>query len=158
MNNLYVDFFDFAKKTTSTVENIDFDIDTPEIETWLRNYADYFFGESAISDIDLHDDRDELLIIDGNDEGYSVIAAIKYADFLDIFSGAKISRKYALLRKSTKEVHYSDEEKYFFFDTYEDALTELKKNTSLYSKKILFFNISDRYGNEIVHIDDTFIF
>ena len=158
MENLYCDYFDFAKGTTSTVENIDFDIDTPEVETWLRNYADYFFGEIAISDIDLHDDRDELLIIDGNDEGYSVITAIKYADFCEIFSGAKITRKYALLRKSTKEVHYSEERKYFFFDTYEDALIELKENTDLYSKKILFFNISDRYGNEIVRIDDNFYF
>lgn len=158
MNNLYVDFFNFTKKTTSTVENIDFDIDTPELETWLRNYADYFFGESAINDIDLRDDRDELLIIDGDDEGYSVIAAIKYSDFCEIFSGAKIIRKYALLRKSTKEVHYSEERKYFFFDTYEDAFMELKENTDLYSKKILFFNISDRYGKEIVKVDDNFIF
>lgn len=158
MNNLYVDFFNFTKKTTSTVENIDFDIDTPELETWLRNYADYFFGESAINDIDLHDDRDELLIIDGNDEGYSVIAAIKYADFLNIFPGAKIIRKFALLRKSTKDVHYSDDKKYFFFDTYGDAYEELKKNTDLYSKKILFFNTSDRYGTEIVFVDDNFNF
>lgn len=158
MNNLYCDYFNFAKGTTSTVENIDFDIDASQVYNWLENYADYFWGESAVSDIDLPDDRDELLIIDGRKEGYVVFASIKYVDFVSDNPDAKISRKYALLRKSTKEVHYSDDEKYFFFDTYEDALTELKENTTLYSKKILFFNISDRYGNEIVHIDDTFIF
>lgn len=158
MKNLYCDYFDFVKGTTSTVENIDFDIDISQVYNWLENFADDFWGCNSINDIDLPDDRDELSIIDGNDEGYSVAASIKYADFISDNPDAKISRKYALLRKSTKDVHYSDEEKYFFFDTYEDALAELKENTHLYSKKILFFNISDRYGNEIVHIDDDFIF
>lgn len=156
MENLYVDFYDFVKGTTSTVENIDFDIDASEVETWLHNYADYFFGEVGISGIDLFDERDELSVVNGDD--YSTVTSIKYADFCEFFSGAKIIRKYALLRKSTKEVHYSEERKYFFFDTYEDALIELKENTDLYSKKILFFNISDRYGKEIVKVDDNFYF
>lgn len=155
MNNLYVQYLDFTKGVTSPVECIDFDIDASELNEWLENFADDFWGYNSIGCIDLPDDRDEIIIV--NDDN-SIVASINYADFLDIFSEAKIFRKYALLRKSTKEVHFSDEEKYFFFDTYEDALTELKKNTSLYSKKILFFNISDRYGNEIVLIDNTFIF
>ena len=155
MNNLIVEYFDFVKGTTSPVENIDFEIDVSELNEWLENFADDFWGSNAIDCIDLADDRDEIIIYDDNN---TALASIKYADFCEIFSGAKISRKYALLRKSTKEVHYSEERKYFFFDTYEDALLELKENTALYSKKILFFNISDRYGNEIVKIDDDFIF
>lgn len=154
MNNLQVYYFDFVKKSTTPIECIDFDIDVSELNEWLENFADDFWGYNTIGCIDLPDDRDEIIIYDDN----SIVASIKYTDFCDIFSGAKISRKYALLRKSTKEVHYSAEEKYFFFDTYEDALTELKENTALYSKKILFFNISDRYGNEIVKVDDVFIF
>lgn len=155
MNNLQVYYFNFVKKSTSPIECIDFDIDVSELNEWLENYADDCWGCNAISCIDLPDDRDEIIVYDDDN---TALASIKYADFCEIFSGAKISRKYALLRKSTKDVHYSDEEKYFFFDTYEDALAELKENTHLYSKKILFFNISDRYGNEIVHIDDNFIF
>ena len=155
MNNLQVCYFDFAKKSTTPVECIDFDIDASELNEWLENFADDFWGYNAISGIDLPDDRDEIII---HDDDNTALASIKYADFCEIFSGAKITRKYALLRKSTKEVHYSEERKYFFFDTYEDALAELKENTDLYSKKILFFNISDRYGKEIVKVDDDFIF
>lgn len=155
MNNLQVYYFDFTKKSTSPVECIDFDIDASELNEWLENFADDFWGYNSIGSIDLPDDRDEIIIYDDDN---TTLASIKYADFCEIFSGSKIIRKYALLRKSTKEVHYSDEEKYFFFDTYEEALTELKGNTALYSKKILFFNISDRYGNEIVKVDDYFIF
>lgn len=156
MDNLQVYCFNFLTKSTSPVECIDFDIDASELNEWLENYADDFWGYNSIGCIDLADDRDEIIIYDSNDN--TALASIKYADFCEIFSGAKIIRKYALLRKSTKEVHYSDDKKYFFFDTYEDALAELKENTELYSKKILFFNISDRYGKEIVKVDDNFIF
>lgn len=155
MENLSVEYFDFAKSSTTPIECIDFDIDASELNEWLENFADDFWGYNGISCIDLPDDRDEIIIYDG---GNTALASIKCADFCEIFSGAKIIRKYALLRKSTKEVHYSDERKYFFFDTYEDALAELKENTDLYSKKILFFNISDRYGKEIVKVDDNFYF
>ena len=155
MENLYVQYLDFTKGVTSSVEYIDFDIDASKLNEWLENFADDFWGYNSIGNINLPNDRDEIIIV--NDDN-SIVASIKYTDFLGIFSGAKISRKYALLRKSTKDVHYSDEEKYFFFDTYEEALAELKENTALYSKKILFFNISDRYGKEIVCIDDNFIF
>lgn len=155
MNDLYVSHFDFVKKTTEQVENID--IEPSMLDEWLVNFADDFWGFNAISSIDLPDDRDELIIYADDD---TFVASITYSSFIssNVFSGAKIIRKYALLRKNSKEVHYSEERKYFFFDTYEDALAELKENTDIYSKKILFFNISDRYGKEIVKVDDNFYF
>lgn len=99
MNNLYVQYLDFTKGVTSSVECIDFDIDASELNEWLENFADDFWGYNSIGSINLPDDRDEIIIV--NDDN-SIVASIKYTDFLDIFSEAKISRKYALLRKVLK--------------------------------------------------------
>lgn len=155
MNNLYVQQLDFVNGVTLSEGHIDSKIDASDLNEWLENFADEIWGYNAIGGINLPDDRNEIIVV--NDDNV-IVASIKYTDFLKVFPGAKITRKYALLRKSTKDVHYSDDKKYFFFDTYGDAYEELKKNTALYSKKILFFNTSDRYGTEIVFVDDNFNF
>lgn len=135
MNNLYVQYLDFTKGVTSSVECIDFDIDASELNEWLENFADDFWGYNSIGSINLPDDRDEIIIV--NDDN-SIVASIKYTDFLDIFSGAKISRKYALLRKSTKDVHYSDEEKYFSLIPMRKPLWSLRQILTFTQRKFYF--------------------
>lgn len=135
MNNLYVQYLDFTKGVTSSVECIDFDIDASELNEWLENFADDFWGYNSIGSINLPDDRDEIIIV--NDDN-SIVASIKYTDFLGIFSGAKISRKYALLRKSTKDVHYSDEEKYFSLIPMRKPLWSLRQILTFTQRKFYF--------------------
>lgn len=135
MNNLYVQYLDFTKGVTSSVECIDFDIDASELNEWLENFADDFWGYNSIGSINLPDDRDEIIIV--NDDN-SIVASIKYTDFLDIFSEAKISRKYALLRKSTKDVHYSDEEKYFSLIPMRKPLWSLRQILTFTQRKFYF--------------------
>lgn len=78
MNNLYVQYLDFTKGVTSSVECIDFDIDASELNEWLENFADDFWGYNSIGSINLPDDRDEIIIV--NDDN-SIVASIKYTDF-----------------------------------------------------------------------------
>lgn len=135
MNNLYVQYLDFTKGVTSSVECIDFDIDASELNEWLENFADDFWGYNSIGSINLPDDRDEIIIV--NDDN-SIVASIKYTDFLDIFSEAKISRKYALLRKSTKDVHYSDEENIFSLIPMRKPLWSLRQILTFTQRKFYF--------------------